>query len=555
MSSPTNSLIPPNAQAQIDRAKSMVTGMSRPAKILGTSFVVVALAIGGYFGTRTMFEPYTTLFTSLERDDTAQIVAKLKELKIPFRLGSDGTTIEVPEARAHELRLDLASAGLPRGGNVGFESFDKMRLGATDFEQRVLFRRSLEGELSRTIGSIAAVQSARVHLVMPEKSVFVSKSEPATASIVLKLRGGRTLGANEISGIVHLSATSVPGLSPDHVTVVSTEGAVLHRPRRGGDRATDLDENDQTPARALENSLEERTKAMLERIVGVGKADVRISAEMDMARVERVEDHFDPSKTALRSEERTIERASGSGETLAGVPGAESALPTGSAPAGSAAPTSPGTIRESHTRNFEVDHVLEKRTATTGSLKRLTVAVVLDGATKIVDGKPVTVTRSAEELEMLTKLVRSAVGADEKRGDLIAVQSVNFADVTAGATIETPAVTSLLAKFDPKKHGKYVGIAGAGLVALMVVGIILRRRAAARRPLEPIMIGELANATTAVAGLNAAAPSAAALARAVDVAVDSRDEATDRALRDPASAALVLRAWLGVAEEKDPKAA
>ena len=176
--------------------------------------------------------PYAILFSGLEQEDASAVIAKLKEMKVPYRATGNGGTIEVPEAQATELRLDMAGSGLPRGGAVGFESFDKMRLGATEFEQRILYRRALEGELSRTIGSITAVQSARVHLVLPEKSVFVSRNEPASASVIVKLRGGRSLGGGEINSIVHLVSSSVAGLAPDHVAVVSTEGVVLHKPRR-----------------------------------------------------------------------------------------------------------------------------------------------------------------------------------------------------------------------------------------------------------------------------------------------------------------------------------
>src|SRR5262249_8875460 len=177
----------------------------------------VALLITGASTFEKANEPYTSLFSQLDHEDAAAIVAKLKEMKVPYRVEPDGSTVDVPDSRVRELRLELAGAGLPRGAGVGFESFDKMRLGATDFEQRVLYRRALEGELARTIGTIGAVESARVHLVLPEKSVFITRNEPASASIALRLRHGRALGPSEVAGIVHLVASAVPGLEAGRI--------------------------------------------------------------------------------------------------------------------------------------------------------------------------------------------------------------------------------------------------------------------------------------------------------------------------------------------------
>ncbi|HVH41100.1 MAG TPA: flagellar basal-body MS-ring/collar protein FliF, partial [Labilithrix sp.] len=361
--------LPAPVRPLVEKVVAGVKGLSRPAKIVIVTTTLVLVAFGAWSGFRSSNPPYAVLFNNLDRDDAAAVVAKLKEMKVPYRLEGDGSVIEVPEEKAREVRLELAGGGLPRGGAVGFESFDKMRLGATDFEQRLLYRRALEGELARTIGTVAAVQTARVHLVLPEKSVFVSKNEPSSASVVLKLRGGRALGGGEVSGIVHLVSTSVAGLSPDHVAIVTTEGAVLHKPRRQGEDGAN-DDDRASHARALEATLEERARAKVEKVTGAGHADVRVTVDIDPARVERVEDHYDPAKTALRSEERNVERA-GEEIPVAGVPGAESNLPGGAARGAAAgadggAPVqtagATGTSRESHTRNFEVDRITEKRT-------------------------------------------------------------------------------------------------------------------------------------------------------------------------------------------------
>jgi flagellar M-ring protein FliF len=432
---------------------------------------------------------------------------------------------------------------MPRGGGVGFESFDKMRLGATEFEQQVLYRRALEGELARTIGTLSAVQSARVHLVMSEKSVFIARAEPASASIVLRLRSGRSLGQAEVAGIVHLAAASVPGLTAERIALVTTDGAMLKRPHVGGDGAG-LDGDDDHAARqkAVELDLADRARAMLERVVGVGHVDVRVSADLDQARVERTEDHYDPSKTTLRSEESSTERTSGAADdSVAGVPGAESNLPTAASPRGadggaptpkavaSAAKPNEQPVRESHTRNYEVDHVSEKRTVGPGTLRRIAVAVVLDGVPGNVGGKNTVVARDRAELDKLALLVRSAVGANDARGDVVTVDSVPFEAREAAvepAPVAAPAV---------KRWRAYLP-AGIAAVVVLAIGLAYTIVAGRRRRRSP-------DSTKQV--LLPAPVSVRPLGEPSDV----RAAALERAARDPATAALVLRAWLGTAND------
>jgi flagellar M-ring protein FliF len=543
-------LFPRSLPAAIALAKGWFVALSRPARLLLGTTSVLAVAFGAFVAFQKANEAYAPLFTQLDRDDASAIVAKLKETKVPYRIDADGATIEVPESKARELRLELAGSGLPRGGGVGFESFDKMRLGATDFEQRVLYRRSLEGELTRTIGTLGAVESSRVHLVLPEKSVFITRGEPASASIMLRLRPGRALGPSEVGGVVHLVASAVPGLEADRITVVTTEGTMLHRPRKSG-AAADGDEGDEdarVAARSYETSLEDRVRGMLERVVGPGHADVRVTAEIDPARVERLEEHFDPTKSALRSEEQSLEHGtSDPNESAAGVPGAESNLPTGvakpsasakpaasasasgaAAPAVASAPSGP--VRESHTRNFELDHVSEKRTVGSGALKRLTVAVVLDG----VKGDKGMVARPREELDKLATLVRSAAGASQTRDDVVTVESMPFAGTADGPVeaVSPPPVAQERLRVVQRWAPAAVG----GIVLLAFAGVLLRR-------------GKSAARAQSVAALPAGdvPPSLEAAVRPVLDTGDLRAQALSRATQDPATAALVLRFWLGTA--------
>lgn len=558
--------LPPAVRPFVEKALAFAGGLSKATRIVILTTAIVGLAIAGYFGFHGSNPNYAILFSNLDRDDAAQVVAKLKEMKVPYHLEGEGT-IEVPEAQVRELRLELAGGGLPRGGAVGFESFDKMKLGATEFEQRVLYRRALEGELGRTIGSVSAIQNARVHLVLPEKSVFVSKNEPSTASVVLKLRPGRALGQGEVNGIVHLVSSSVAGLSPDHIAVVTTDGTVLHKPRRAGEDGAGSDDERASQARALEATLEERARTMVEKVVGAGRVDVRVTADIDSSRVERVEDHYDPKNTVLRSEEKSTERAAGGAEgPVTGVPGAESNIPTGSDPGGDGADAGAARglpIRESHTRNFEVDHVTEKRVVSGGVLRRLTVAVVVDGSPVVVGGPP----RSKEEVDKIASLVRSAVGYDEKRGDAVTVEAVPFLGSEPAAAPEASLFDlKNLKNVNAKDLKKYwpvgAGVGGLLFAMVAVLSIRSRRRKKAKKALE------LAEAEKKKALELAAAEETKLLGEPADVTEikdegpspdDLRALVRDKVLRDPASAAIVLRGWLGamddapVAEIIDPK--
>ncbi|MFO0553032.1 MAG: flagellar basal-body MS-ring/collar protein FliF [Polyangiaceae bacterium] len=549
----------PGPPSLFTKALERVKRIPRPLLVLIGTTLLAGIGLAIWLAVRAANEPYAVLFSNLSQDDAAAVVAKLKEMKVPHRV-TEGGRIEVPEARVHELRLEVAGAGLPRGGGVGFESFDKMRLGATEFEQKVMFKRALEGELTRTVSSIDGVESVRVHLVLPEKSVFSKAREPGSASVVLKLKPGRELEQHDIGAVVHLVASAVPGLSADRVTLVTTDGVLLRKPRVSADgSASAEDSSDDAQERLkqtseLESRLEERAREILERAVGAGHVDVKVSAELDFSAVERTEDRFHPKQTGiLRSEEQTIERQGGAiDDTVAGVPGAESNLPTGTddeeETGDTATPTkSGGLVREQHTRNFEVDRVTEKRSSRGAFVKRLAVAVIVDGV-PAEDGSETTVARSPEELAKLEALVRGVVGIDDERKDLISVQSIPFSlnptEVAAApdeSSAETPAAAE--PKKDLRRSPILIGAGAGGLVLLLLFAILLKRRRARRRAAEEEKARALALAEAKAAEL-------------LPEKIDYRAEALRRAEEDPATAALILRAWLNAhAELEAPKAA
>ncbi|MBL9028131.1 MAG: flagellar M-ring protein FliF [Myxococcales bacterium] len=524
-----------------------VRTMGKPALVMIATTVIATVALAAWLVVRATSEPYAVLFGRLSADDASAIAGKLKELKAPYKV-TDGGTIEVPESRVHELRLEVAGSGLPRGGGVGFESFDKMRLGATEFEQQVMFRRAMEGELARTISSVSAIESARVHLVQPEKSVFVQKREPGSASVVVKLKPGRELGAQEISAIVHLVGAAVPGLSPDRVALATTEGALLRKPKNDADgKASPGGEDDPSFAeRELEKNLEERVRTLLDRVLGPGHADVRVSAELDHAETERTEDKFKPKATALRSEELLIERTGDAApDTVAGVPGAESNLPTGDEDPTVETTMPGGVVRRQHTRNFEVDRVTERRVNRTSTVKRLTVAVAVDGVEGVDEaGARIVGLRDQAELDQLENLVRSAVGADEKREDLVTVECIPFTlptDVAASAPPEVAAPPY-------QKYMKYAPYAGAGLGALVLLTMMLAVRRARKKARAKQLATETAALTVAAVEGQLEAPPAVP-------ELPPREEALRRAAEDPATAALIIRHWLGGAEQEAQRAA
>jgi len=389
---------------------------------IGTVGLVSMAAVLGlaWWAQRPLYRP---LFTNLAERDASAIVQALKAEKVPFELEDGGRAVLVPSERQYEMRLALASRGLPEGGGVGFEIFDKQSLGQTDFLQRLNYQRALQGELGRTIGQLGGVESARVHLALPERSLFVAEDRRPSASVVVKLIQGRTLSAAQIDGIVHLVAASVEGLQPDGVTVVDEGGRILTSDRRGAEAAGTSNvpiEIQQT----LERGAEERIESMLGAVVGRDKVVARVAASLDFARVERTEETYDPDRTAIRTQRTTREETIGQ-KTPGGAPGVQANLTND--PAATTGPDGPKSERRDETQSYEVSKVTSRTIAPVGAVKQLSVAVLIDGTyTEGEGGKRVFTARPSEEIDRLRELVKSAVGISESRGDKIEITSVPF---------------------------------------------------------------------------------------------------------------------------------
>ncbi|ANA39335.1 MULTISPECIES: flagellar basal-body MS-ring/collar protein FliF [Geobacter] len=393
---------------------------------------VVAFTILILVANRTDYRP---LFTNLTSEDAGEIVTKLKEQKVPYRIAADGKAILVPSDKVYDLRLSLASDGLPQGGGVGFEIFDRKNFGMTDFVQKLNYQRALQGELSRTISQISGVEQARVHLVIPEKSLFKEDEKPATASVVLKVKGQRQLRENDVQGIVHLVASAIEGMNPEHVTVLDQKGKLLSK-NTPGDATGKMTASMQEVQRAYERSTEERLQSLLDKAVGTGRSVARVSAVFDFRQVERYEEKYDP-ETVVRSEQRSEEKQDGSTVT-GGVPGVQTNL--GRA-AGQPAGTAGGGSKNDETLNYEVSRATARTIEPVGTLSKVSVAILVDGkydaAAAGKDGKeakPKYSPRSPDELQKIDALVKSSVGFNAERGDQVTVVNIPFQDTgDAGA--------------------------------------------------------------------------------------------------------------------------
>ncbi|MFH1278413.1 MAG: flagellar basal-body MS-ring/collar protein FliF [Candidatus Eisenbacteria bacterium] len=342
---------------------------------------------------------YAVLYTGLETDQASAVVDELRGMQVSFRIADSGRTILVPEGDVYSLRLDLAGKGNPGGGKGGYEIFDKSRFGMTNFMQQVNYRRALEGELTRTIREMDEVMAARVHLVIPERTLFADESRKPSASVMLRLKPGVNLAHKQIDGITYLVAGSVEGLGLENVNIVDYYGNLLSN-QRGGE--FDPEGNARLEMQtAAARFLEEKAQSLLDQVVGPGNAVVRVSADLDLERIERDSEKFDPDFAVVRSEELNEEAGGQSGDET-----------------------------RSTVTNYEINRTVERVVRAPGNVKRLTVAVTVDGRYEAAAGgkgaEPVFAPRSAQELDQLGALVRNAVGLDQSRGDQFHIACVQF---------------------------------------------------------------------------------------------------------------------------------
>ncbi|WKZ31869.1 MAG: flagellar basal-body MS-ring/collar protein FliF [Thermodesulfobacteriota bacterium] len=404
----------------------------RPAIVLASAAAIIAAVVVLILWNQG--PEYQTLYTQLSDEDAGSVIERLKEKRVPYRV--DGGTISVPADKVYETRMELAGEGLPQGGGVGFEIFDKTSFGITDFVQKVNYKRALQGELARTVTQIKEIESARVHLALPEKGVFLDDQKKARASVIVKLRAGKELSRGQVSSIVHLVANSTDNLKPEDVAVVDTSGRMWTR-EAGDDDALMLSGTQLEYKRSIENHFEQRLQSMLEKAVGANRVVARVAVEVDTRHVERTEERFDPDGQVVRSEHRNKEKSIG-GTAPVGIPGVLSNLPETAVEIPQVAATPAQTQRQDELINYEISKVTSRVVEPVGSLKRLAVSVLVDGtyqAVKDADGNETTAysPRTDEELSKFTEMVKAAVGYEESRGDTVVVVSTPFEQAGAGA--------------------------------------------------------------------------------------------------------------------------
>jgi flagellar M-ring protein FliF len=477
------------------------------------------------------------LFTNLNPEDASGIVDKLKETKVPYETTGGGATVLVPSAQVHELRLQLATQGLPHGGGVGFEIFDRTSIGTSDFVQKLNYRRALQGELARTIAQMPEIERVRVHLATPERRLFGNDDNRARASIVVSLRNGQALAKTQVNGIVHLVASSVEGLHIKDVTVVDGHGRLLSS-SAGGDEAAGLTGTQLEYQRTIEKDIETRIQTMLERIVGQNKAVVRVSSLLDFRKIETTEERYDPNGQVVRSEQRGQEKSNGVNGVAGGVPGVQSNLPPVAEQ--EAAQTSSTTNQtKNETVNYEISRTVSRIVESSGSIKQLSVAVLVDGvyeAAKAADGKPAAdqpkkyVARSEEDMKRIEEIVKKAMGYSAERQDQVQVTNVAFdigTDEPSAQGIE--AAADVANPFIP--YLRY-GVGGVFflLILFMVVRPLLSMLGTSGAPAESVGV----------------TPELPASVSQVEAALEgtSRTQLIQMARNNPDSTAVVVKQWL-----------
>jgi flagellar M-ring protein FliF len=430
-------------------------GIGRLAAILGIGAGLVAVMAAIFMN---LGQPKALLYSNLDLKEAGTITAALDQAGIKYEVKGDGSTIMVGRDQVATTRLMLSGKGLPTAGSVGYEIFDNANaLGQTDFVQQLNRQRALEGELARTIRSLDGITSARVHLVLPKRQLFEDEAEQPSAAVTIGV-GGREPGPDQVRAMQNLVAGAVPNLKPDRVTVVDQHAKTLS----GGDTGMAAEADGRKTE--IEQRIAKQVKGLVEGIVGSGKARVNVSAEVDMARVTTQEEKFDPDGQVVRSESTTDEnsrdnQANGSGQAsvAANVPGGTSDSSTSGSASG----------KQESTTNYEISKSVRTEVQEPGTIKRLSVAVAVDGVTAVgKNGKAGPYTpRSAEEMQRIEQLVRTAVGFNQERGDQVSVINIKFpaGDDAGGVTASNP-----LMGFDKNDIMR-----AAELGVLAVVGVLM----------------------------------------------------------------------------------
>jgi len=432
--------LPAAPRAGFDGLMARLTAVPVKAMVMLTLGVAALAAVLAALAMWSKSGDYRVLYANLSDKDGGAVLAQLSQMNVPYKHADGGNAILVPADKVHDVRLKLAQAGLPKGSTSGFELLDNARFGQTQFQERTTWQRALEGELMRSIGALAAVESARVHLALPQQNGFFREQQKPSASVLLQLHPGRTLERAQIAGIVHLVSSSVPELSPKAVSVLDSSGMLLSG-ATGDNPASGLDAQQLQYVQQIESSYVKRVIDIIEPIVGRDNVRATVAAEVDFAQSEATDELFKPNQgkdmaAAIRSQQLS-ESSNGASTTPSGIPGALSNQPPVPATAplsGASAPlqaansaATGASTRRDNVVNYEIDKTVRVTRNATGIVKRLNAAVVVNHRV-ITDakGKTTSTPLSNDEVEKLTALVRESIGFNKERGDSIKLINAPF---------------------------------------------------------------------------------------------------------------------------------
>jgi len=461
------------------------------------AMVLVAAAgvAGGLFALQRSSEErdFRPLVSGLAAEDAGAVTAKLKEAGVEYRLKDEGATILVASARVAEVRLELASAGLPHSGRIGFELFDKTNFGASEFAEQVNYHRAIEGELERSVMSLREVEQARVHVSLAKDSIYTDQRQAAKASILVKLRHAAALSPQNIAAITQLTASAVPGLAPNQVTVVDTAGNLLNRPQAAGP-----DDGAQRPSEAtleyrksIERDVESKIAQTLEPLLGAGHFRTGVSADVDLAAAEQSEEIYDPAKSVMASSQTTQDGPTV--ESASGVPGTASNLPRPTAKASVAGSSTTNYSRRTENITYQTSRTVKHTRLAQGGVKKLSISVLVDHSLRWEQDKRIIEAPSPEKLKVIHDVVTAATGLNADRGDQLVVEAFPFEStlhaepekVDRPEPVPAAPVTPLppwLQKLMAQKHfAMMAGAGGAAALALLVGFGLLRRRTSKKK--------------------------------------------------------------------------
>jgi flagellar M-ring protein FliF len=462
----------------MDQFKKLFASFSVSQKIwLGVALLAVAIGVPSF--TRWQHESdFKPLFTNMAPEDAAAVVQKLKEGGVEHRLTENGATVLVPAEKVDEMRLELAGAGLPKTGRIGFELFDKTNLGLTDFTEKVNYRRALEGELERSIKAISSIETARVHITFPKDSVFLDSRQPAKASVLVKLRVGSTLEPQNVLAISNLVGSAVEGLSPDAVAVIDMRGNLLSKRQRSGDGVESgdalLDYRHE-----VEKDLAAKVQATLEPLLGEARFRVGVSADCDISTSEQTDETYDPTRSVMSTSQKT-EDLSSTGQA-AGVPGTPSNLPRSTIKPLVSSGSSNGASRRTESMAFETSRTVRQVKMPRGTIKRISAAVLLDQdfvwQGQGVQRKHVLTPPSPERMKTIHDVIAGVLGIQTERGDQLVIESLPFEQTLAQEESGDAGANTKTAKTPPQSP--YAVLLadrrfqiGAGAAAVLIIAAL-----------------------------------------------------------------------------------